>query len=179
MLPRPDGHPTSSPWSDSSAVGLSSEELLRRDAMRAARWAIGYVVAIAAGAAILAIVADRFLGMNVHPPSETGFFIWLQDIWSTSIGLFGFGLIFALPYTIIGSVAVRVLLPQRFWVFLLVGALCAPASMLLAVWAFTGRLAVGGDQLELVISTIPASLIATYLYGAISFKLGFRRWRSA
>ena len=87
------------------------------------------------------------------------------------------GAIFGLPYTILGSLAFWFLLPRKAPVFLLIGTFCPLAALL------TMDLIGGGSfwwwEAPFVLLSLPAGLVAAYLYGAVGFAQGFGRWRFA
>jgi hypothetical protein len=152
----------------------------------AARWAIiiarlllGYIVAVAAGAVVFSIVINTVSLSDMFSPMITSASKWLIETAKGSLMLFVLGLCFGLPYTILGSLIFWFALPRNGWTLMAVGVLCPPIAI------FTVGLLLGGtfwwdrEILKLSLMTLPAGFAATYLFGAIGFGLGFRRWRFA
>ena len=78
----------------------------------AARFVAGYLIAVAAGAIIFAAIADFVLPGAVNPPQRS-FAEWLASTANASVSFFLLGTIFGIPYTLIGLVLFRYLLPRN------------------------------------------------------------------
>ena len=126
----------------------------------AARFFAGYLLAVATGAIAFSITAHIVPDVPMLPdPSSSP----VRTIIDTALIYFIFGVVFAIPYTLLGSLAVRFWLPPKARWFLLVGMFCPPAAILL---------------LRLQFTSLPAGLAAAYVYGAVAFGRGFGRWRA-
>lgn len=139
------------------------------------RLLLGYVIAVAAGAIIFAIIGDYALGApNPHPRSLTE---WMDATANTSMMLFLLGLIFAIPYTVIGMLVCRYLLPRSMAIFLAAGALCPGAAIFTMGVVLGDTFWFGPEMVKMIALTIPSGLAAAYLFGAIGLGYGFGRWR--
>lgn len=141
----------------------------------AARFVAGYLAAVAAGAIVFAAVAHVVPAMPYLPDPIEG--DPLLSVGQTTFMYFVLGLVFGIPYTIVGSIAVKLWLPSTQLSFLAVGMLC-PASAVLLVFSMLGGVSVDWKMLELLLVTLPAGLAAAYIFGAVGFGRGFARWRT-
>jgi hypothetical protein len=135
----------------------------------AARFVLGYALAIISGAIALPLLLQLQASFeNPHlPHSSTS----TTELMIVSAIL---GAIFAPPYTILGSLAFWYLLPRRTLVFLLIGAFCPLGALLTMDLVFWNR---PSWDMAIILSSIPAGLVAAYFYGAVGFGQGFGRWR--
>jgi len=140
--------------------------------LTAGRFVAGYIAAVAAGAMVFAALAHAVPDMPFLPdPIEDD---PLRSIGQTALMYFIFGLVFGIPYTVLGSLALK-LWPRRSHLsFLVVGMFC-PASAILLMFSLLGGLSLHWKLAELLLVTLPAGLAAAYVFGAI----GFGRWRCA
>jgi hypothetical protein len=141
----------------------------------AARFVAGYIAAVAAGAIVFAAVAHVVPAMPFLPDPIEG--DPLLSVGQTAFMYFILGLVFGIPYTVVGGLAVKFWLPWTPLSFLAVGMLC-PASAVLLVLALLGGVSVDWKMLELLLVTLPAGLAAAYIFGAVGFGRGFGRWRT-
>lgn len=135
---------------------------------------LGYLIAVAAGAVLLSAV--RYFedaGALTVDLKAAG-----AAIWNTASVIFFMGLVFGLPYTIFGALLFRFVLPRNWITFMVVGTLC-PTFAIFTLDLASGNFLWEAGKLELLLMTLPAGLVATYLFGAIGFGQGFRRWRFA
>jgi len=143
-----------------------------------ARMIIGYVIAVAGGAIVFSLL--NFL--SPYSPDKWMFEQEggndLQTIAATSAICFELGLVFGLPYTALVALAMRYAPPISPRVFLVIGMLC-PAAAMLTLMVISGSSREMSYLLPYVVISLPAGLFAAYLFGAIGFGLGFRRWRFA
>jgi len=137
----------------------------------ALRLLLGYVLAIAAGSVVFALLLQ--LPSDVESPYTPHSATTTAQL---MVACFVLGGIFGLPYTILGSLGFWFLLPRRTPVFLVIGAFC-PLAALFTLELFSG----GSLRWETTVSllSLPAGLAATYFYGAVGFGQGFGRWRFA
>jgi hypothetical protein len=141
----------------------------------AGRLVAGYILAVAAGAIVFALIAHAVPDMPLLPdPVKDD---PLLSLWQTAFMYFIFGLVFGIPYTILGSLAFWFLLRRRALWFLVLGTLC-PAAAILLMFSTMGAISADGRMAKLLLVTLPAGLAATYVYGAIGFGFGFGRWRA-
>ena len=143
------------------------------------RFIAGYIIAVAVGAILFSIMT-YFFGAGWAPdapPVELAEV--LNRIWGGFVMFFVLGLLFGLPYTIIGSLLFRFALPRNAVSFMIIGTLC-PIVAIFTMGAFLGgTFWWGPEMVKMFFQTLPSGLAATYLFGAIGFGLGFRRWRFA
>jgi hypothetical protein len=144
----------------------------------AARFVAGYLIAVAAGAIIFAAIADFVLPGAVNPPQRS-FAEWLASTANASVSFFLLGTIFGIPYTLIGLVLFRYLLPRNMATFLIVGALCPGAAIFTLGLVLGGRIWIDPEMVRMTVVTLPSGLAAAYLFGAIGLGYGFGRWRPA
>lgn len=137
---------------------------------------LGYVIAVAAGAIIFAIIGDHTLpgAPNPHPRSLTE---WMGGTANASMMLFTLGLIFGIPYTVVGVLVCRYLLPRSMAIFLAAGALCPGAAIFTMGVALGDTFWFGPEMVKMIVLTIPSGLAAAHLFGAIGLGYGFGRWR--
>lgn len=140
----------------------------------AARFIAGYVLAVAVGSIVFAVVAYLVPDMPLLPdPIENDI---IGSIGQIALMYFILGAVFAIPYTVLGSLAFWFWLPRRPYLFLALGTLC-PAAAIILMFSMIGGLLMEWRMLKLLLVTLPAGLAATYVYGAIGFGWGFGRWR--
>jgi len=140
----------------------------------AARFVAGYVLAVAFGAIVFAVLAHLVPEMPLLPdPIENDL---LGSIGQIALMYFIFGTVFAIPYTVLGSLAFWFWLPRKPYWFLALGTLC-PAAAIILMFSVIGGLLMEWRMLKLLLVTLPAGLAASYVYGAIGFGWGFGRWR--
>lgn len=144
----------------------------------AGRIVLGYVIAVAVGSIIFAVVSDYTLpgGSNPHPRSLTQ---WMGGTANASLMFFFLGLIFGIPYTVFGVLVCRYLLPRSMAIFLTIGALCPGAAIFTTGVVIGGTFWFGFEMVKMIVLTIPSGLAAAYLFGAIGLGYGFHRWRMA
>lgn len=132
--------------------------------LAAARLALGYVVAVAAGAIIFSILLLWTSGAGQLTASGAV---------EVAIICFVLGLLFAVPYTVIACLALKYLLPQSLFIVVIVGTLC-PGVTILTTQLILGAVAWPAQEtIKVLLLTIPTGLVSTYLFGAI----GLGRWR--
>jgi hypothetical protein len=145
-----------------------------RSAAIAGRLAAGYLLAVAVGAIVFALIAHAVPDMPLLPdPIKDD---PILSIWQTAFMYFIFGLVFGIPCTLLGSLAFWFLLRRRAVWFLVLGTLC-PAAAILLMFSMMGAISADGRMAKLLLVTLPAGLAASYVYGAIGFGFGFGRWR--
>jgi hypothetical protein len=159
------------PVSDTSSVRSKEHDPFQR----MMHLILGYVLAVAAGSIIFALLFP--LAVPDVPTSNS-----LEEWWNGMLGMvvatFVMGFLFGLPYTVLGIVAFRYLLPRTMLVFLVVGSLCPSAAIVTMSLAFSGPTKwIDGEWLRIIIFTLPSGLIAAYLFGAIGLGYGFGKWR--
>jgi hypothetical protein len=141
------------------------------------RFIAGYIIAVAVGAVLFSIIT-YLLGAGRAPdapPVEIA--EALDRMWGGFVMFFVLGLLFGLPYTIIGSLLFKFVLPRNAMSFMITGTLC-PVVAIFTMGAFLGgTFWWGPEMLAMFFQTLPSGLAATYLFGAIGFGLGFRHWR--
>lgn len=141
----------------------------------AGRYVLGYLLAVAAGSVIFAVIANVLPAVVYRPdPDPSGV---LASIGDAALMYFVLGVVFGIPYTVLGTVAFRLWLPRTRLAFLLLGMLCPAAAAVLTMLVIGGIRWIDGDFLLFVILTFPAGLAAAYLFGAIGLGYGFGRWR--
>jgi hypothetical protein len=135
----------------------------------AARFLLGYALAIIAGAIVLPLLLQLPPYFeNPHLPHSSTSTVELMIVCAV------LGAIFAPPYTILGSLAFWFLLPRKTLIFLLIGAFCPIGALLTMDLVFWNK---PSWDTAIVLSSIPAGLTAAYFYGAVGFGQGFGRWR--
>lgn len=140
----------------------------------AGRFVVGYVLAVGVGALVFAIIAYIVPGMSLQPdPIESD---PLRTIGQTAFMYFILGLVFGIPYTVLGSLAFRFWLPRTMPSFLVLGTPC-PAVAIILMLSMMDGISLDWRMARLLLVTLPAGLAATYVYGAIGFGQGFGRWR--
>lgn len=140
----------------------------------AGRFFAGYVLAVGVGAIVFAVIAYLVPDMPLQPdPIERDPF---RTIGQTAFMYFIFGLFFGIPYTLLGSLGFWFWTRRSTALFLLIGTLC-PAAAILLMFSMLGAISTDWRMLKLLLSTLPAGLAATYVFGAIGFGQGFGRWR--
>ncbi|RYG96357.1 MAG: hypothetical protein EON57_15220 [Alphaproteobacteria bacterium] len=102
----------------------------------------------------------------------------LASIGQVALMYFILGAVFAIPYTVLGSLVFWFWMPRKPYWFLVVGTLC-PAAAIILMLSMIGGVWSDWRMLKLLVVTLPAGLAATYVYGAIGFGWGFGRWRLA
>lgn len=146
-----------------------------RYAAIAGRLIAGYLLAVVAGAVVFALVAHAVPDMPFLPdPIKDD---PILSLWQTAFMYFIFGLVFGIPYTILGSLAFWFLLRRCVLWFLVLGTLC-PAAAILLMFSMMGAVSADMQLAKLLLVTLPAGLAATYVYGAVGFGFGFGRWRA-
>jgi len=143
------------------------------------RFIAGYIIAVAFGA-ILFSAMTYFFGAGRAldaPPGELAEV--LNRIWGGFVMFFVLGLLFGLPYTIIGSLLFKFALPRNAWTFMIIGMLCPIVAIFTMGALLGGTYWWGAEMVKMFFMTLPSGLAATYLFGAIGFGLGFRRWSFA
>lgn len=135
----------------------------------AGRLVLGYVLAVAAGAVVFAAL------LQLTSPYSSGSMV--SSILELALICFALGLIYALPYTLIASLLLRFVLPKSVPVFFVLGTLCPAAAIVSAQMGLGGVVWPAGETAKMLLLTVPAGLLATYLFGAIGFGFGFGRWR--
>lgn len=142
----------------------------------AGRFVTGYILAVAVGAIVFAVVAHLVPDMPLLPdPIEND---RLASIGQVALMYFILGAVFAIPYTVLGSLVFWFWMPRKPYWFLVVGTLC-PAAAIILMLSMIGGVWSDWRMLKLLVVTLPAGLAATYVYGAIGFGWGFGRWRLA
>lgn len=144
----------------------------------AVRFIAGYLIAVAAGAVIFAVIADFVLPGAVDPPQRS-FAEWLASTANASVMFSLLGSVFGIPYTLIGLALFRFLLPRSMATFLIVGAFCPGAAIFTVGLVLGGQLWIDPEIVRMTVFTLPSGLAAAYLFGAIGFGYGFGRWRMA
>lgn len=144
----------------------------------AARFVAGYLIAVAAGAVIFAVIADFVLPGAASPP-QRGFAEWLAITANASVMFFLLGSVFGIPYTLIGLVLFRFVLPRNTATFLIVGALCPGAAIFTVGLVLGGKVWIDPEIVRMTVFTLPSGLAAAYLFGAIGLGYGFGLWRTA
>jgi hypothetical protein len=144
----------------------------------AARFVVGYLIAVAAGAIVFAVIADFVLPGAASPPQRS-FAEWLTSTANASAMFFLLGSVFGVPYTLIGLVLFRFLLPRDMATFLIVGALCPGAAIFTVGLVLGGQVWIDPEIVRMTIVTLPSGLAAAYLFGAIGLGYGFGAWRMA
>lgn len=143
------------------------------------RFVAGYIIAVAVGA-ILFSAMTYFIGEGRAPDAPPVEFAEALDrICGGFVMFFVLGLLFGLPYTIIGSLLFRFALPRNAVSFMIIGTLCPVVAIFTMGALLGGTFWWGPEMVKMFFMTLPAGLAATYLFGAIGFGLGFRRWRFA
>jgi len=153
----------------------------QRKGPRAYLWAIfcfalGYILAVAAGSIILAVLLQFAPNFEMPHLPHGGTTVLFDKIMELTTLSFLLGSVFGLPYTILGSLAFWFLLPRRTVIFLLIGTFCPTGALVTMGLFLDGAL---WWEVEFVLMTLPAGLAASYVYGAIGFRQGFGRWRFA
>jgi hypothetical protein len=154
--------------SSAAVAGRASHLLI------AGRFVAGYVLAVGIGAIVFAVLAHVVPDLPLQPDPVEGD-PWLT-ISQTSLMYFILGLVFGIPYTVLGSLAFRFWLPRTTLTFLAHGMLC-PAAAILLTLSLLGGISFDWRMLKLLLVTLPAGLTAAYVFGAIGFGRGFGRWR--
>lgn len=132
------------------------------------RFVLGYVIAVSAGAVVFTVLFEAAFDGN------------FDQLDKQTILYFVLGLVFGLPYTILGSLAFHNILPRNAGSFMLTGTLCPVAAILLfdiVIRSFPGTPLTAAQLFGTCLVSLPSGLIAAYLYGAIGFGFGFGRWR--
>jgi hypothetical protein len=142
--------------------------------VRLFRLTLGYVVAVAGGSIVFALLFPLAVPDMLPPHSVEE---WFNGTFGMTITTFVLGFLFGLPYTILGLLAFRSVLTRSMPVFLLVGTLCPSAAiatmgLLLGLHGWFNV-----EKIRIMIFSMPAGLVAAYLFGAIGFGQGFGRWR--
>lgn len=141
-----------------------------------ARILVGYILSVAAGALIFAVIGDFVLpgkvDMFLMPLGE-----WLKRTVDGAMMFFMLGLVFGIPYTIFGVAAWYYLLPRTKTAFLAVGAFCPGAAIFTLGLTLGGTLWFDPEMIRMIVVTIPSGLAAAYIFGAIGMGYGFGRWR--
>lgn len=144
--------------------------------VRIARFLLGYVIAVAAGSVIFALLFPLAVP-DVLPPHSTA--EWFSGTFGMSVTTFVLGFLFGLPYTFLGLLAFRSVLPRSMPVFLIVGTLC-PSAAIATMGLLLGLHGwFNAEKIRIMIFSLPSGLVAAYLFGAIGLGYGFRRWRMA
>ncbi len=143
----------------------------------ALRFVVGYGLAVGTGAIAFAIVAHLIPDTAPLLPLD-GQSDVVGSIIGTAFVYFFYGLIFGIPYTVLGSLVFQFCLPRTMAWFLAVGALC-PAVAILLMFSTLGDVTFDLLTLKLLLATLPAGLVAAYMFGAVGFARGFGRWRFA
>jgi hypothetical protein len=140
----------------------------------AIRLALGYVLAVAVGAVVLATsleVLSNFQGLRWPHGGTTNIFERIVELAMLSFVL---GAMFGLPYTIVGSLVFWFRLPRRATIFLLIGTFCPIGALLTMSPVFRDMIWLDAP---ILLFSLPAGLAAAYVYGAIGFARGFGIWR--
>lgn len=161
-----------------AATAPPSARTWLRYLVAAARLVAGYLIAVAAGAVIFAVVSD-FVLPGAANPLQHSFTEWLDKTANASLIFFMLGAVFGIPYTLIGLAVFRYLLPRNMATFLSVGALCPGAAIFTVGLVLGGQLWLGPEMIRMTVFTLPSGLAAAYLFGAIALGHGFGRWRMA
>jgi hypothetical protein len=148
-----------------------------RIAYVAGRFVLGYVAAIGVGALLFALVECFFPEGFPFEKPPTALDAIARQIWEIWVFGFVFGGISAVPYTIVGALVFRFLLPQHWIAFMIAGMLCPMIAIMTLNVFLGGGMSVTSGLAHVVWTTLPAGVVATYLFGAIGFGLGFGRWR--
>jgi hypothetical protein len=157
-------------------AGLAPPKSVRAYIWSVGRFALGYILAVAAGAIIIAVLLELMSNFEALHFPHGGTPEMFDKIFELIALCFVLGAMFGLPYTILGSLAFWFLLPRERLVFLLIGTFCPLGALLTMSLVFQEIL---GLETAVVLSSLPAGLIAAYVYGAIGFSQGFGRWRFA
>ena len=131
--------------------------------LAAARLALGYVAAVAAGAILFAVLVE----WSSPTSASAGKFTELALI------CFALGLIFAAPYTVAACLALKFVLPRNGLIFMIAGTLCPAATIFTAQFIFDAALWPTRESLKTLLMTIPVGLVAAWIFGAV----GLGRWR--
>lgn len=141
---------------------------------RLLRLVLGYIIAVAAGSILFALV---FPIAVPDVPAPHSFEEWLNSTLGMVVTTFVLGFPFGLPYTLLGLIAFRSVLPRTMPVFLAVGALCPAAAIATLGLVFGLRGWFNAEKFWIMVFSLPSGLVAAYLFGAIGLGFGFRRWR--
>lgn len=141
-----------------------------------ARALVGYILAVAAGALIFAVIGD-FVLPGIGNSLSTSVTDWIARTIDNAIVFFTLGAVFAIPYTIAGVAAWYYLLPRNRAGFLALGAFCPAAAILTLGIVMDGTLWLSPELVRMIVVTIPSGLAAAYIFGAIAMGHGFGRWR--
>jgi hypothetical protein len=148
---------------------------LARYVLNAARLLVGYILAVAAGSLVGAITGALVPGFTFMPdPTDAGL---LADIFNTAFMYFILGTIFGLPYALVGTIIFWRWLPKSALLFLAIGMLCPSTAIFLTLYFIDGLRAFSAPVFTFMALTMPAGLVAAYVYGAIGMGYGFGRWR--
>lgn len=148
---------------------------IMRSLQIAARLLVGYILAVAAGSLVGAITGALAPGFTFMPdPTQAGL---IGDVFNTAFMYFVLGAIFGLPYALIGTLAFWRWLPKNTLLFLAIGMLCPSAAIFLILYFIDGLRAFSPSVFTFMALTLPAGLVAAYVYGAIGMGYGFGRWR--
>jgi hypothetical protein len=142
---------------------------------RTLRLMLGYVLAVAAGSVIFALLFPYAVPTALPPHSTDE---WFKGTLSVTITTFILGFLFGLPYTMLSLLAFRSVLPRSMPVFLLVGALC-PSAAIVTLGLLLGGIAgwIDAEKFRIMIFSLPSGLMGAYLFGAVGLGFGFGRWR--
>jgi hypothetical protein len=154
--------------------------LIAKDLIFAAfRLSLGYILAISAGIIVYFIEIFAIEAFSEHHIPKISF----SDIDHFSF-FFTFAAPFALPFTIVASLALHFLAPRRILPFLIVGSFCP-----IVAWTIASNMMINihkghsdwllalGDAFSESHMLVLPGLLAAYFYGAIGFGYGFRRWK--
>lgn len=158
-----------------SALPTSPSNAWRRHVVVASRVALGYLIAVAVGALVFATLS--YLIPLVIYPTPPALLEVVRRIANAARILFLLGVVFGIPYTVLGTVLFKLWLPKRMLVFLMLGTICPAISAMLTLVLLHGSIPIDLEFARFVILSLPAGLAAAYLYGAIGLGYGFRRWR--
>jgi hypothetical protein len=139
------------------------------------RLLFGYVLGVSAGVVVF-MATLPLAGGTIFRPDETGLGP-IADILLNAAFYFYIGAVFGLPYAIIATIVFMRWLPRSMPLFLLLGALCPTASVLLMLTAIDGWWLLDRQLVTFLTLTLPAGLAAAYVFGAIGMGWGFRQWR--
>ena len=138
----------------------------------AIRVILGYLAAVATGYCVFLFLLHVWPGIPFEPLQT---YYLVDHTPYPHLVRFLAGAVYGIPYTTLGVLAVKKLLPRNMVAFLLVGMFC-PTSALALVLAISGMTTLLDDAAGIFLLTLPAGLAAAYVFGAIGMGYGFGRW---
>jgi hypothetical protein len=141
----------------------------------AGRFVAGYILAVGVGTLVFAVTAQLVAAIPLLRDDRVDA---LAGIGSSVTVIFILGIVFAAPYTLVGSIIFWFATQRSPRLFLLIGTFC-PAAAVLLFLSVLGSVGIAWPLVRFLLTTLPAGLAAAYIYGAIGFGHGFGRWRFA